>query len=221
MLDEFIGHNWFTTMSDTVFEKWLADKRVILKRLNKLLVEVDNTPVDLNRLAKGNFEKNLKKFVEDSHTPEYKQAKEQLLVTLKEVCKVYISANSHQRAAIRSMAGSLSSVIYNLVSYPSIAAKFIHSSADKEWLELGLAAALIEDGRSDFRDTYIALGELYLAAENNGIDPIPYFESLGNPPNTGTSPRSGFLGHFSTSASQELLTDFLKSEHLRSIRGNR
>ena len=49
-------------------------------------------------------------------------------------------------------------------------------TCDYRWLRLGLAAVSIDDNGTDFRDTYVALGALYLCAVRCGIQPGPYFE---------------------------------------------
>jgi hypothetical protein len=49
-------------------------------------------------------------------------------------------------------------------------------TCDERWLRLGLAAVSIDDNGTDFRDTYVALGALYLCAVRCGMDPRPYFE---------------------------------------------
>jgi hypothetical protein len=41
------------------------------------------------------------------------------------------------------------------------------------WLDRGLAAASIEDRRSDYRDWLVSVGDLYIAAHKASIDPTP------------------------------------------------
>jgi hypothetical protein len=56
---------------------------------------------------------------------------------------------------------------------------FAHKLADAcddRWLRLGLAAVSIDDNGTDFRDTYVALGCLYIAAARCGMDPRPHFD---------------------------------------------
>ena len=49
-------------------------------------------------------------------------------------------------------------------------------TCDDRWLRLGLAAVSIDDNGTDFRDTYVALGALYLCAVRCGMEPGSYFE---------------------------------------------
>jgi len=49
-------------------------------------------------------------------------------------------------------------------------------TCDGRWLRLGLAAVSIDDNGTDFRDSYVALGVLYLSAFRCGLEPGPYFE---------------------------------------------
>lgn len=68
-----------------------------------------------------------------------------------------------------------------LAARPNLRAQFygfIHDAAaqvrathDPTWIDLALAAAALEGGRLDWRDLYVALGELWLAAESARINP--------------------------------------------------
>ena len=49
-------------------------------------------------------------------------------------------------------------------------------TCDDRWLRLGLAAVSIDDNGTDFRDTYVALGALYLCAVRCGMEFGSYFE---------------------------------------------
>jgi hypothetical protein len=109
-----------------------------------------------------------------------------------------------------------------LRSYPAHASQFIHSPDDIEWLRLGLAAALIDNLRSDFRDIWVALGELFKAAEQHGIDPVPYFVASGTPHQIGEPVQSTGMFRFigGHSPTQGVLKSFLQSEYLKSISFN-
>jgi hypothetical protein len=76
---------------------------------------------------------------------------------------------------------------------------------DVQWLHLGLASVAIEDLQFDYRDTLIALGELFLAATRAGISPLPLFQKVA-----GIS--SSEVTHSSMST-RDLLTNFDKTEY--------
>ena len=60
------------------------------------------------------------------------------------------------------------------------AAGMIRSGGDAAWLVRGLTAAAIESslGRVDERDRLLALAELWVTAEEAGLDPGPWFERI-------------------------------------------
>jgi hypothetical protein len=84
---------------------------------------------------------------------------------------------------------------------------FAHKLADTcddSWLRLGLAAVSIDDNGTDFRDSYVALGDLYVCAVRCGIEPGPYFEEVAQissgVPNIEQTPMRDFLLRFEGSA---------------------
>ena len=97
---------------------------------------------------------------------------------LDQLCPIYLSAGPQQRAEIRSAVSDKEGIWSGLINYVYRAADRLQSSADREWLRLGLAAVSIEDCRIDFRDTVVALAELYVATEKAGIDPEPHFREV-------------------------------------------
>ncbi|MBP7736284.1 MAG: hypothetical protein KA369_09965 [Spirochaetes bacterium] len=67
-----------------------------------------------------------------------------------------------------------------LAGYIYDAAERIRSTRDATWLNTALAAASIEEslGKVDQRDMLLALAELYVTAEEAGLDPRPGFETI-------------------------------------------
>lgn len=53
----------------------------------------------------------------------------------------------------------------------------IQSTSDIKWLEIGIAAALIDGARGDFRDLIVSLTLLRSSAESHGIDITPFFNA--------------------------------------------
>lgn len=120
---------------------------------------------------------------------------------LDELCPIYLGASPQQRSEIRSAVSDKEGLWSGLINYVYRAARGLQASNDKEWLRLGLAAISIEDCSIDFRDTLMALAELYVAAEKAGIDPEPQFREVAELSNDQV-PRGGM-----TSVS-EILSEF-------------
>lgn len=97
---------------------------------------------------------------------------------LDDLCAVYLDTSSTRRAEIRSAVSGKEGIWSGLINYAHRAAKRLQSPTDKEWLRLALAAISIENCDGDFRDTLMALAELYVAGERAGIDPEPYFKDV-------------------------------------------
>jgi hypothetical protein len=104
---------------------------------------------------------------------------EELHQTTDELCVLYLTVASEEREQIRNLAAEPSRIIdYHLFNHIGWAGKQVSTSGDGEWLRRGLAAASIEDNRLDARDTFTALGGLYLAASSVGIDCSHYFQEV-------------------------------------------
>ena len=115
---------------------------------------------------------------------------------------LYEESANEVRSEIERIFQSKEYILNYLISFPSYASGFIDSSADVEWLRMGLTAALIVDRRGDFRELFVSLGILYVRALEKGIDPVPYFhETVSHSMNT----------------RQNVLDEFLQSEYLDSI----
>jgi len=128
----------------------------------------------------------------DSHLPDWEELLDEyartedrsLLTTLSDgfdaLCDAYLQATADEREAMRQKIGESRRVRNALLGHVHRAARRIESPEDARWLRVGLAAASIEDNRTDFRDTYVALGALYLAAAKADIDPVPHFRAVGD-----------------------------------------
>jgi hypothetical protein len=146
------------------FKKWLQETTDLLSKLNETLNVPMSRPIDIGELPK--------------FTPAERQAEDKLLKMLREICLTYLRAGAEQRESIRRMFDGKEAARWFLAGYPSYAAEEIHSKADVEWVLVGLAAVSIEDNRRDFRDTYVALGDLYVIAFKAGIAPGDYFKQV-------------------------------------------
>ena len=138
----------------------------------------------------------------------------QLNQLLDELCGLYLEADQEQRPLIRGLFDDKTRLRKYLHSYiGGRAAPRLESSGDRKWLDLGLAAASIVDQRVDWRDLLIALGVLWLSAEEAGIAPARRFSSVARI----SSDEPVYRG----SSTSDLLRKFRTSGHLRSIKEKR
>ena len=97
-----------------------------------------------------------------------------------DLCQIYLDAPYRERSLIRDAAADKKGVLNCLLGHVYESAKQVRATRDRRWLQIGLAAAAIQKGGYDYRDFLLALAELYVTAEEVGIDPKPEFEALGD-----------------------------------------
>ena len=146
-----------------------------------------------------------------SRYPTYVSPKSKEYVELHELidglCALYLDASEEQRARMRSLMTELPRNLRGqLLNHIGWATGRLLSSNDEEYIRRALAAASLDDNRSDFRDTYMALGHVYLAASSVGINCSRYFLEAAELSSTqpGLFPKLGsmrdFLAGFERSA---------------------
>lgn len=96
-----------------------------------------------------------------------------------DLCQIYLDAPSRERWLIRDAVADKKGILNCLLGYVYESAKRVRATRNRRWLRIGLAAAAIQQGGYDPRDFLLALAELYVTAEEVGIDPKPEFEALG------------------------------------------
>jgi hypothetical protein len=99
--------------------------------------------------------------------------------SLNAFCQHYFRASKQQRALIRSAVHNKKGVLNQLMACVHQAAERLQATKDTAWLEIGAAAAALLGGQLDYRDFLLALAELYVMAEEAGLDPDPVFEAVG------------------------------------------
>jgi len=102
---------------------------------------------------------------------------DELHARIVELCDAFRDLDNAGRAALRERAAqwrNLRNQFYGFIHY---AAARLRATRDGRWIDLALAAAAIDGGLSDWRDLYVALGELWLAAESVHINPRSRFEA--------------------------------------------
>ena len=194
----------------------LAEMDTRLSRLNQAWEE------ELTEVQKGLEQGGLDR-VEAAHVIHRRQVDEfragtapldlhELQEVLDELCSLYLRADQDQRFLIRGFFEDKTRVRKYLHSYiGGRAARLVVSTGDTKWLGLGLAAASISDQKVDYRDLLIALGKLWLAAEDAGFAPARHFSTVGR-----ISSDEPVYGNRST---KELLRGFRTSAYLKSIKG--
>ncbi len=98
---------------------------------------------------------------------------------LDEICHFYLTADGKCREWLREFVSSRRSLLLALRDHVHWCARRIQSATDRELLRNGIAAISLQDNRLDFRDNYIALGHLYLAAVKTGIQPSLDLHKIG------------------------------------------
>jgi len=91
-----------------------------------------------------------------------------------DLCQIYLEASARERWAIRCAVAGKKGVLNCLLGHVYKSAERVRATRDKQWLQIGLAAAAIQQGGYDQRDFLLALAELYVTAEEVGLDPIRF-----------------------------------------------
>jgi hypothetical protein len=139
-------------------------------------------------------------------TPDQRRRAAELIAAL---CDAYLVATPEQRSAVRQRTHDMLSLHHHLIGFIRFAASKLAPDGDAHdaWLHRGLAAAAIENNVLDFRDTYLALAELYIAAQRAGLDPTGAFRDAGEIaddrpayPELNQGSMRDFLGNFTRSA---------------------
>ena len=107
-----------------------------------------------------------------------------------DLCQLYLRASERQRARVRDAIRQKAGILNSLLGYVYMSARHVRETKRKDWLRIGLAAASMRGDGPDFRDFYLALVELYMAALEAGLDVDKEFAAIGGgvPPDFGTSP---------------------------------
>lgn len=119
-------------------------------------------------------------------------------------CELYLRGNAALRREVRHSFDEWTAVRGRMLAKAWSFADKLADTCDDRWLRLGLAALSIDDNGTDFRDTYVALGELYIGAVRCGMEPGPYFEEAAEissgDSNMELTPMRNFLLRFEESA---------------------
>jgi len=108
--------------------------------------------------------------------PAHQPGGKELASDLDLACRLYLQGEEALRREIRRSFNEWTSVRGHVLTKAWSFADKLADTCDDRWLRLGLAAVSIDDNGTDFRDSYVALGDLYIGAVRCGMDPRPYFD---------------------------------------------
>lgn len=191
------------------FQKFLDESDLQLSRSERMLAKWGNKEVDVDKIDFDNPDSL--KMAAGITDPEFRKSIDDLNSCLQDIFRIYLNSAAVERKKLADLLESKRHVLSYLVVFPSFAANQVSSTQDKLWVKTGATAALIEGGRTDFRDLWGSLGTLYCKAKSCGMDPDEIFieiERVSKPDRDFYD--SGKIG-------RGILSDFLKSEYLASL----
>jgi len=97
---------------------------------------------------------------------------------LDELADIYLDRGPRHRAAILDLVAERSSLRHRLLRHVHRCVQELTGSREERWLLRGLAAVVIEDATTDWRDTRVGLAALYQAARKARIKPEPVFQRI-------------------------------------------
>jgi len=97
---------------------------------------------------------------------------------LDRVCRTYLASPPADRSMLVSHLSSKEGMLNCLLGNAYRCAKMLKQSQNVEWLRLGLVSSFLAARRMDERDVLLAWAELYIVAEEAGIDPVQEFQDL-------------------------------------------
>jgi len=136
--------------------------------------------------------------------PAHQPGGEELASDLNLACELYLRGDETLRSEIRKSFSEWTAVRGRVLAKTWSFADQLADTSNVRWLRLGLVAVTIDDNGTDFRDSYVALGDLYVCAVRGGIEPGPYFEEAAEissgVSNMELTPMRDFLLRFEGSA---------------------
>jgi hypothetical protein len=128
-------------------------------------------------------------------------ADKELEAAFDELCEAYSQAPPDECEQVRQVISTNRILQAAFLGHAIRASRNIQTSADLNWLRLGLAAASIENERGDYRDTLLVLAELYVRGEQTGMEPGKEFKQMAGHSDS-AKPRGGIT------SMRELLSNF-------------
>lgn len=190
----------------------LENYQKVLEEFEQKLRKAEACEIDLNTLDPNNYEESLASAVAKARGPEYPELIKSLAGMLFDLFSEYAVAEQGIRYEIELLFNDKNHLTTYLSTFPAYSSEQFKKTGIVQWLRVGLIAALIEDGRTDSRDTWVGLGQLYCVAEKSGLEPFQYFREIG-------MLRSSETEQFDIAYSGSgILSDFLDSEYRKSLK---
>lgn len=97
-------------------------------------------------------------------------------IAFTDLSELYMEVDDIHKKQIFEYAG-IEGLPYDLWYFIRRVGQQIQSMNDAKWLDVGIAAALIDGARGDFRDLIISLTLLRFSAESHGVEIKPVFDA--------------------------------------------
>jgi hypothetical protein len=149
------------------YEKW---QQPLHRYWSENLPRVNRDGYTLERFKRGSHE------LEESLKAEYNPYPE-LYSLMDGVCSLFLGCTSEDRTAIRAFVAQRAKLVVLFRRFADHLAAGMNGPQDAAILRIALAAISIENCGSDYRDTLTSLADLYVRAEEVGIEPNPVFEA--------------------------------------------
>lgn len=192
-------------------DSWLNSYQEVLTDFERKLKQTESFEIDLNALDPDNYEESLAYAVAEARGPEYLELNQRLADVIFQLFSEYAVSGQRIRREIERLFDDKSYVLAYLCTFPAHASKQGKKADTMQWLRVGLVAALIENGRTDVRDTWVGLGLLYCMAEVSGLKPVQYFKEIGKL-RVSETPSSDLAKRGSS-----ILDEFLNSDYRKSL----
>lgn len=101
--------------------------------------------------------------------------------------QAYTKTDQGERKHIEDAIRHKNGILNRYLELVPLLAEYLRHTGEKGWLDSRLMAGRQQGGRLDIRDFYLALAELYVAADETGIDAERKFATTGGaiPPDFG------------------------------------
>jgi hypothetical protein len=188
----------------------------LLNRINELEDKYQKWAAPINAAIQASFKKtnaadySMLDYDQDVHSIRRAQLEKydpykEMYVLFGELCAFYLQAEAGTQGVLRAAAAEKPGILHGLLGFVYQCADAILAGGGGGVLKLGLAAAAIENSARDARDSMLALAELYLAAEEQDLEPEKAFRETaqfasGEKPAGGSASMAGMLSDFPTYA---------------------
>ena len=98
--------------------------------------------------------------------------------TYQNFCVAFAKGDCSLRQKLHVLLADYPGIKNNLVGFAYQCAEKLMETGDETWLRTGLAAIAMAERSMDYRDMLLVLAELYVVAEEAGLDPIPAFREV-------------------------------------------